>query len=261
MTGALRFSANISMMFAEVPFLDRIDAAAKAGFRAVECQFPYDFSIADIRARLEANAIPLTGLNTQRGDVAAGERGMAAVTGREATFREHLAQAFEYAEALAVPKIHVMSGTVGSDIAAATQTFLANLAYAGEEARKRNITLLIEPLNLRDNPGYFVSKSDRVMELLDEIDNSHVTLLFDVYHIQIMEGDLLKRMERHWRRIGHFQVASVPGRHEPDEGEVAYPVVLAEIARRGWDSWIGAEYNPRGRTEDGLGWMRAYGPA
>ena len=130
------------------------------------------------------------------------------------------------------------------------------MAYASDEARKAGLTLLIEPLNTRDNPGYFVSRSDAVMELLDRLDRDNVTLLFDVYHIQIMEGDLFRRLERHWRRIGHIQIASVPGRHEPDEGEVHYPNVLAEIARRGWRDWIGCEYNPRGRTPDGLGWMR-----
>jgi hydroxypyruvate isomerase len=256
---ALRFSANISMLFPEHPFLDRIDAAARAGFKAVECQFPYEWSIADIKARLAANGIPLTGLNTQRGDVAAGERGMAAVPGRSATFRDHLAQALEYATALGVPKIHVMSGVADpARMAAATETFLENMAYAGDEARKAGVTLLIEPLNKYDNPGYFVGTSDAVVALLEKLGRDNVTLLFDVYHIQIMEGDLTRRLERHWPRIGHIQVASVPGRHEPDEGEVAYPAIFQEIAARGWDSWVGAEYNPRGRTADGLGWLRPF---
>ncbi|MBV8565070.1 MAG: TIM barrel protein [Methylobacteriaceae bacterium] len=253
-----RFSANISMLFPEYPFLDRIDAAARAGFAAVECQFPYDFRVRDIRERLDANGIVMTGLNTTRGDVAAGERGMAAVPGRGATFREHLAQALDYAAALDVRKIHCMSGTVDRNAPGAAETFLTNLAYASDECRTAGVTLLIEPLNTRDNPGYFVSTSDDVIGLLQTLDRDNVTLLFDVYHVQIMEGDLLTRLERHWPRIGHFQVASVPGRHEPDEGEVAYPAVLQAIAERGWKSWIGCEYNPRGGTEEGLGWMRAY---
>ncbi len=248
-------SANISMLFAEHPFIDRIDAAAAAGFRAVECQFPYAVASGDIAARLAATGLPMNSINTPLGDLSRGEFGFAALPGRESAFREGFERALAYAARLGVGTIHCMSGVPDPAARpAARATFLENLRWAAPLARAAGVELVIEPLNSRDRPGYFVARSDDVVELLAELGEPNVKLLFDVYHLQIMEGDIFRRMERHWPHIGHVQIASVPSRREPDEGELACPAILAELARRGWDRFVGAEYNPRGRTEDGLGW-------
>ena len=243
------------MLFAEHPFPDRIDAAAAAGFRAVECQFPYSVAASELAARLAATGLPMNSINTPLGDLSRGEFGFAALTGREAAFREGFEKALAYAARLGVGTIHCMSGVPDPDKrTAARATFLDNLRWAAPLARAAGVELVIEPLNSRDRPGYFVSRSDDVVDLLAELGEPNVKLLFDVYHLQIMEGDIFRRMERHWPHIGHVQIASVPSRREPDEGELACPAILAELARRGWDRFVGAEYNPRGRTEDGLGW-------
>jgi hydroxypyruvate isomerase len=255
MPPSFTLSANISLLFAEYPFLDRIGAAAAAGFRAVECQFPYAFPAPAIEERLAAHGLVMNGINTPRGDAARGEFGTAAMPGREADFEADFARALAYAQTLGARTIHCMSGApAAEDRSRARRTFLANMRRASARAREAGMTLLIEPLNARDRPGYFVSRSDEAADLLTELDCDNVKLLFDVYHIQIMEGDLLRRLERHWPIIGHVQIASVPRRHEPDEGEVAYPAILAELSARGWQGYVGAEYVPRGQTADGLGW-------
>lgn len=257
----LRFCANISMLFAEVPFLDRIDAAARAGFQAVECQFPYDTPARDIRARLAACGVAMIGVNAPAGDVQHGEFGFAALPGREAAFRESLTRALDTAHELGARTIHCLSGVLnGVAPEAARATFLSNMSEACESAERAGVTLLIEPLNPYDRPDYFLTGSDQAAELIDAIGRPELKMMFDVYHVQILEGDLLRRIGRHWPSIGHFQIASVPRRREPDEGEVAYRAVLAEIAMRGWDGWIGCEYRPRGATTDGLGWMTALTP-
>ena len=253
----LRLSANISMMFGELPFLDRINAAARAGFAAVECHFPYDLSVSDIRARLASTGLTMNGINTPAGDAARGEFGFAAVPGREADFRSGMDLALDWGQQLGVSGIHCMCGVTPAELRPhARQTFLDNMRWASDRARASGITLLIEPINQRDRPGWFVSHADEVVDLLNELDRDNVRLMFDFYHIQIMDGDLLRRMERHWNRIGHFQFASVPRRAEPDEGEINYAAIFAEIARRGWPGWVAAEYRPRGDTADGLGWMK-----
>jgi hydroxypyruvate isomerase len=241
MPSPFRLSANISMLFADLPFLDRIDAAADAGFPAVECQFPYAVPVEDIVARLDARGLPMNSINTPLGDTSRGEFGLAALPGRKYDFRSGFEQALAYATRLKVATIHVMSGVPAALL-----------------ARAAAVDIVIEPLNSRDRPGYFVSRSDGVANLLRDIDEPNVKLLFDIYHIQIMEGDILRRMEKHWPIIGHVQIASVPDRHEPDEGEIAYPAILAELAARGWDRFVGAEYNPRGKTIDGLGWAKPW---
>jgi hydroxypyruvate isomerase len=243
------------MLFAEHPFPDRIDAAAAAGFLAVECQFPYAVAADELAARLAATGLPMNSINTPLGDLSRGEFGFAALPGREAAFRAGLEKALTYAARLGVGTIHCMSGVPDADgRPAARATFLNNLRWAAPLARAAGIELVIEPLNSRDRPGYFVSRSDDVVELLTELGEPNVKLLFDIYHLQIMEGDIFRRMERHWPMIGHVQIASVPDRHEPDEGELAHAAILGELARRGWDRFVGAEYNPRGRTVDGLAW-------
>jgi hydroxypyruvate isomerase len=247
-------SANISMLFADLPFVERIEAAANAGFRAVECQFPYAFSASDVAGELARHGLVMNGINTPQGDPAKGEFGMAAAPGMGSRFRDEFEQALAYAATVGARMIHVMSGMTGGQSAAARDAFFENFTWAADRARAGGVTLLIEPLNAVDRPGYFVSRSDEVVALLGELACENVKLLFDVYHIQIMEGDLLRRLGRHWPHVGHVQLASVPRRHEPDEGEVAFAAILGELSARGYGGFVGAEYNPRGKTQDGLGW-------
>lgn len=251
------FTANISFLFGEHPFLDRIDAAGRAGFERVECHFPYDYPIDELRERLARAGVSLTGLNTAPGDLQRGDWGLAGVPGREHDFKAHVNQAAEYASALGASMIHVMAGGVppeGRD--AALDTYVANLRWAARSVADKGLTLLLEPLNVRDRPDYLVSRSDEIAAIIANIGEPNVKLLFDVYHVQIMEGDLIRRIERHRAIIGHVQVAAVPSRAEPDEGEVSYPAIFSALEAIGYDGLIGLEYKPRARTEDGLGWMK-----
>lgn len=258
---ALRFSANISMLFGERPFVDRIDAAAQAGFDAVECQFPYSTPAAQVRRLLEACSLPMIGINTPPGDPARGEFGFAAVPGREADFRDGLTRAIDYAQEIGAQTVHCMSGVLGGgDPSAARATFLDNMSRACDEAARCGLTLLIEPLNRYDRPDYFLTGSDQAARLIEDLARPELRLLFDVYHVQICEGDLLRRIGRHWPVIGHFQIASVPLRREPDEGEVSYRAILGDIAARGWGGYVGCEYRPRVKTLEGLTWMQALAP-
>jgi hydroxypyruvate isomerase len=252
-----RFTANIAFMFADRPFLDRIDAAKAAGFSLVECHFPYEFPIEMLKARLAKAGVSLTGLNTAPGDTTKGEWGLAAIPGREREFEAHLDQALEYASALGASVIHVMAGNVPYD-ERSLATYVPNLQRAARKASSTNITLVLEPLNRRDMPRYFVSKSDDLVEILKRIDKPNVKLLFDVYHVQIMEGDLIKRLEKHRDFIGHVQIAAVPSRAEPGEGEVNLAGVLSALDAIGYRGLVGLEYKPRRCTEDGLGWLAAY---
>jgi hydroxypyruvate isomerase len=251
-----RFTANISFMFADRPFLDRIDAAKACGLSFVECHFPYEFPIPVVKDRLAAAGITLTGLNTAAGDTSKGEWGLASVPGREADFHKHFDQALTYATTLGASVIHVMAGNVDPDGRnAALKTYVANLRAAARQAAGTGVTLLLEPLNRRDMPRYLVSRSDEIVSILDEIGEPNVKLLFDVYHVQIMEGDLTKRIERHRDRIGHVQIAAVPSRAEPDEGEVSFPAIFSALDSIGYRGFVGLEYKPRARTEDGIGWI------
>jgi hydroxypyruvate isomerase len=252
-----RFTANIAFMFADRPFLDRIDAAKAAGFDFVECHFPYEFSIETLKERLAKARVQLTGLNTQPGDTAKGEWGMAAVPGRERQFDADFDQALRYAKALGASVIHVMAGNVAHD-ERSRATYVTNLRKAADKAAGSDITLVLEPLNSRDMPKYFIARSDDIVGVLKEIDRPNVKLLFDAYHIQVMEGDLTKRLEKHKPFIGHVQIAAVPSRAEPDEGEVSLPGLLTALDAIGYRGFIGLEYKPRGRTEDGLGWLSSY---
>jgi 2-dehydrotetronate isomerase len=250
-------SANISFMFADRPFLDRIDAAKAAGLNFVECHFPYEFTIEALKERLARASVCLTGLNTAPGDTAKGEWGLAAVPGREKDFEAHFDQALEYAVALGSSVIHVMAGNVPYD-ERSLSTYVANLRDAARKASSTNVNLILEPLNRRDMPRYFIAKSDDIVEVLKMIDRPNVKLLFDVYHVQIMEGDLTKRLERHQQYIGHVQIAAVPSRAEPDEGEVNLAAIFKALDVIGYRGFVGLEYKPRARTEDGLKWLSAY---
>ncbi|HUF88105.1 MAG TPA: 2-oxo-tetronate isomerase, partial [Thermohalobaculum sp.] len=238
-----RFAANLTTMFTERPLLERFDAAAAAGFRAVEVLRPYDWPAARLRAALDRAGLELALLNTPPGDWAAGERGLAALPGREAAFRASLARALDYAALLRPARVHVMAGIASGE--AARAAYRANLAWAAETAGAQGLT--IEPINSRDMPGYHLATSDDAVAVLDAVGAANLGLQLDLYHAQIMEGDLTRRIERLMPRIAHMQIAGVPERHEPDAGEVNYPHLFALIDRLGYAGFVGCEYRPRGR--------------
>lgn len=253
-----RFAANLSLMFTERPFLERFDAAAAAGFRAVEFLFPYEWPPAELRAALDRTGLELALFNAPPGDWIAGERGLAALPGREAEFRAAFAQALDYAAVLRPARLHVMAGLAAGE--AARAAYIANLAWAAEAAREAGgQRLTIEPINSRDMPGYHLATSDDAVAVLERVGAGNLGLQLDLYHAQIMEGDLTRRIECLMPLIGHMQIAGVPERHEPDEGEVSYPHLFALLDRLGYAGFVGCEYRPRGRTEDGLGWLRRAG--
>jgi hydroxypyruvate isomerase len=255
-----RFAANLAYLFTERPFMERFAAAAAAGFKAVELQFPYDQSPSSVRGELERHGLTMLGINTPPGSVQAGEFGLAAVPGREADFAGLFRQALDYVVAVGGCQIHVLSGKVSPDRRpAAAATLVNNLVGAADAAAERNITVLIEPINRRDRPDYFLVHLDHAADILTQVARPNLRIQFDFYHVQIMGGDLITRFEKHLPMVGHVQVAAVPTRHEPDEGEVNYPAVFESLDRLGYQGWVGAEYRPRGRTEDGLSWARAYG--
>lgn len=250
------FSANLGFLWTEMALPEAIAAAARAGFDAVECHWPYDVPAGETAAALSAAGLAMVGLNTVRGNVEAGDNGLAALSGREQEARTAIDQAVDYAAQTGTRNVHVMAGA--AEGRKAKTTFLDNLAYAAERARAHGIGILIEPLNHRDAPGYFLKRSDDAAALIGELGEPNVRMMFDCYHAQIMEGDLTRRLERHLPLIGHIQIAAVPSRHEPDEGEIAFERLIAEIDRLGYAGFIGAEYRPRGITQDGLGWLEAF---
>ena len=250
-----RFAANLSMMFTERPFLERFDAAAAAGFGAVEFLFPYSHPAADIRAALDRSGLELALFNTPPGDWEAGERGTASLPGREAEFRDSVALALDTAAVLQPGRIHVMAGIAKGQEARAV--YIANLAHAAATAGAQG--LCIEPINSRDMPGYHLNTSADAVAVLDAVGAANLGLQFDLYHAQITEGDLTRRLEALMPRIAHIQIAGVPDRHEPDGGEVNYPHLFGVLDRLGYDGFVGCEYRPAGRTEDGLGWFARVG--
>jgi 2-dehydrotetronate isomerase len=258
-----RFAANISTMFTGAPFAERIQAAAAAGFAAVECQFPYEVEAGELEARLDQAGIDLVLLNTPPGDFAAGERGLAALPGREAEFRAGLDRALEYASRLGCPQIHVMAGVRpdGVDRDACLAVYRANLRIAADTCGRAGKVALIEPINTRDIPGYLLNTPAEGAALIAEVGSDSLGLQFDFYHTQIMTGDLARSFERHLPLIGHVQIAGVPERHEPDTGEVNYPYLFDLIDRLGYAGWVGCEYFPAAGAEEGLGWAYRYGIA
>ncbi|MEM9900290.1 MAG: TIM barrel protein [Pseudomonadota bacterium] len=251
----MRFSANLGFLWADLALPDAIRAAHRAGFDAVECHWPYAVAPEAVADALRETGLPMLGLNTERGDVAAGENGLSALPGREAEARAAIDRAVSYAAAIGAKNVHVMAGfTQGADAEAA---FVSNLRYAADRAAPHGIGLLIEPLNGYDAPGYFLSRTDQAIAILDAVGRDTVQLMFDCYHVQLLEGDLSHRLERHLPRIGHIQFASVPDRGPPDRGEVDYAYVFERIRALGYGAPLGAEYKPRGVTEETLGWLRA----
>lgn len=250
----MRFSANLGFLWADRPLPEAIRAAGAAGFDAVECHWPYDHAPEAIRAALEETGLRMLGLNTRRGDVAAGENGLAALPGRGAEARAAVDEALAYAAAISTPSVHVMAGfAAGTE---AHRCFVDTLRYASDRAAPLGITILIEPLNHYDAPGYFLSTTAQAGAILSEVAAPNLRLMFDCYHVQLMEGDLTHKLAALLPQIGHIQFASVPDRGAPDHGEVNYAHVFEVIARLGYDAPLGAGYRPGGDTEATLGWLR-----
>jgi len=254
-----KFAANLSMMFNEHDFPNRFGAAAKAGFDAVEFLFPYDYSPAEVAQWHKENNLKNVLFNLPPGDWAAGERGIAALPGREAEFRAGVAKAVEYALALGTPQLHMMAGLVpaGSDMAIHRKTYFENMKFAAQALAKHNLNLLLEPINTRDMPGYFLNTQAQAHQLRVESGEPNVKVQMDFYHAQIMEGDLAETFKKYFKDIGHTQIASVPKRNEPDDGEVNYPYLYQLLDEMGYEGYVGCEYRPKGKTEDGLAWFKA----
>ena len=254
-----KFAANLTMLFNEVPFLDRFERAAKAGFSAVEFLFPYAFAAADIKARLDANHLTLVLHNLPAGDWDAGERGIACLPGREDEFRAGVGKAIEYAKALGVPQLNCLAGKApaGVDEALLRKTFVANLKFAAAELNKAGLRLLIEPINTFDIPGFYLSRTTQALDILDQVGAANAFVQYDIYHAQRMEGELAATMQKQLARIGHIQLADNPGRNEPGTGEINYPFLFAHLDRIGYAGWIGCEYKPKGETGAGLGWLES----
>ncbi|MFC3943937.1 hydroxypyruvate isomerase [Pseudomonas gingeri NCPPB 3146 = LMG 5327] len=253
-----RFAANLSMLYPEHDFLARFSAAAADGFEAVEYLFPYDHRPQVLKQRLDDNGLVQVLFNTPPGDWAAGERGTASLPGREQEFREGFSRALEYAAILGNRHLHVMAGLLpaGASRERHHATYLENLAHAAAEAAKVGVTVLLEPINTRDMPGFFLNRQDQAHAVREAIGAANLQVQFDCYHCQIVEGDLATTLRRDLAHIGHIQIAGVPDRHEPDQGEVNYPWLFELLDRLGYSGWIGCEYRPRGNTSAGLQWLR-----
>lgn len=251
-----RFAANLSMLFTELPFMQRFAAARAAGFEAVECQFPYAHGTSELAQALRANGLHQVLLNLPAGNWEAGERGIACHPDRVAEFREGVEQAIRYATALACPQVNCLAGITlpGVDLAQAHTTFIANLRHAAARLKTAGIGLLIEPINTYDIPGFFLSRTAQALAILDEVGSGNLRIQYDVYHAQRMEGELANTLRQHLVRIGHIQVADNPGRHEPGTGEINYAWLFKHIDAIGYEGWVGCEYKPLAGTEAGLGW-------
>lgn len=253
----MRYSANLGFLFTDLPLPQAIHAAKDAGFDAVECHFPYDVPAADVATALQETGLAMLGLNTWPGDKAAGDFGLAALTGREDEARAAIAQALDYAIATGTKAVHVMAGrTDGGKRAEAT--FRANLAHACDLAAAHGITILIEPINTRDVQGYHLSRTDHAQQIIAALGKPNLKLMFDCYHMQIMQGDLATHLRALLPVIGHVQIAAVPDRGEPDQGEVDYRWLMAHLGGLGYSGFIGAEYRPRAGTLSGLGWLNRF---
>ena len=269
-----RFAANLSMMYTELPFLDRFEAAARDGFRAVEYLFPYDWPAEELAARLQAHGLAQVLFNAPPGGTgqdgiaaawAQGVRGIACLPGREAEFRDGVQRALDYAAVLDCPRIHVMAGLRpdGAADASLRAVYLDNLRWATEQAAASGRDILVEPINTRDIPGFFLNRQDQAHAIVDEVGAPNLKVQMDLYHCQIVEGDVAMKIRQYLPtgRVGHFQIAGVPERHEPDVGELNYPYLFDVIdtvaAECGWQGWVGCEYRPRGATSAGLGWLGA----
>ncbi len=256
-----RLAANLTMLFNEVPFLDRFEAAAKAGFTAVEFLFPYEYPPAELRARLQGNGLQLVLHNLPPGDWAQGERGIGCHPDRVAEFRNAVDRAIEYATQLGAPQLNCLAGIAPKGVAGQTlrATFVENLRYAAEKLKRAGIKLLIEPINAFDIPGFYLNRSAQALELIAEVGSDNLYLQYDIYHAQRTEGELANTIKANLGKIAHMQLADNPGRNEPGTGEINYRFLFGWIDRLGYDGWIGCEYRPATTTEAGLSWRAAHG--
>ncbi len=256
----MRLCANLSMMFNEVAFLDRFEAAAKAGFKGVEYLFPFDHDAAEIRRRLDDHGLTQVLFNAAPGNWDGGERGLASLPGRQSEFQDGIHRALDYAATLGNRMIHVMAGIPGADVppVTAAATYAANLAWAADRATAAGIRLVIEPINHRDMPGFHLNTMEQGAQIVRALGPDRVGLQFDVYHCQVTQGDITKRMAALMPVIAHMQIADVPGRHEPGTGEIGWEYVFGQIDSLGYTGWVGCEYRPAGDTVAGLAWMSRY---
>jgi len=261
-----KFAANLSFMFQDIGFLERFDAAARAGFKAVEFLFPYDHPPETIAERLQRNGLSLALFNTVAGDWEGGERGLAALPGREQEFRDGVDLAIRYATAAKCPLLHTMAGLWpqgpdehGRDQAEGECVYVDNLRWAADRAAAAGLTAVIEPINTRDIPGYFLNFTGQAMSIIERVGRANLKLQLDLYHVQVMEGDLATKIRGLAGHYPHVQIAGTPGRHEPDIGEINYPYLFDLFDEIGFAGWIGCEYRPRGDTVAGLGWAKRYG--
>ena len=255
-----RFAANLTMLFNEVPFLERFALAKLGGFKAVEFLFPYDFDVQAIKSALDNNALKLALHNLPAGDWNAGERGIACLPDRVTEFRAGVTKAIEYATILGVPQLNCLAGKApaGADPKALHDTFVSNLQYAASELKKVGLKLLIEPINTFDIPGFYLSKTEQGIAILDAVAADNAFLQYDIYHAQRMEGELANTIQKYFSRIAHIQLADNPGRNEPGTGEINYEYLFGLLDRLGYAGYIGCEYKPLKTTEAGLGWMNQY---
>ncbi|WP_058913475.1 HPr family phosphocarrier protein [Entomohabitans teleogrylli] len=255
-----RFAANLSMMFTELPFIERFAAAAQAGFRAVEFLFPYEYPAEQIAGELRRHQLTLALFNTQPGDTAAGEWGLSALPGREEEARRDIDMALEYALALDCRQVHVMAGVVpqGADPAACRETFIANLRYAADKFAPHQRRVMVEALSPGVKPDYLFSSQYQAIAIVDDVARDNVFFQLDTFHAQLVDGNLQHLIREYAGRYGHVQIASLPDRNEPDDGEINYPWLFRLFDEVGYDGWIGCEYKPRGETTAGLSWLAPY---
>jgi hydroxypyruvate isomerase len=253
-----KFSANLSMLYTELPFLDRFEAAARANFKAVEFLFPYAYVAKDIKQRLDDNGLELVLHNLPAGDWDAGERGIACDPSRTEEFRTGITRGIEYAQALGVRQLNCLAGKAPAGVAldALRDTFTSNLARAAVALKSAGLRLLIEPINTYDIPGFYLSRTNQALSILDAVGADNAFVQYDIYHAQRMEGELAATMQKHLPRIGHIQLADNPGRNEPGTGEINYPFLFVHLDRIGYQGWIGCEYKPATTTLAGMGWLQ-----
>ena len=253
-----KFCANLTMLYNEIDFLDRFAAAAGSGFKGVEYLFPYAYPAAQLRERLDRHKLVQVLHNLPAGDWAKGERGIACHPDRVGEFQDGVGRAFEYATALGCRQVNCLAGIAPQGVAEEQlrSTFVANLRFAAPKLAAAGIRLLVEPINTRDIPGFFLNYSRQALELIEAVGSDNLYLQYDIYHMQVMEGDLARTIESNLGRIAHIQLADNPGRHEPGTGEINYPFLCAHLDRIGYAGWVGAEYKPKAGTVEGLGWLR-----
>jgi hydroxypyruvate isomerase len=255
-----KFAANLSMMFTELPLLERFKAASTAGFEAVEMMFPYEATPAALSQELSANNLKLVLFNLSAGNWAANERGLAIFPDRVNEFQAHVKQAITYATALNCRQLHCLAGVIPEGVPQELlrETYVANLEFAASAAAEHGIAILIEPINTQDVPGYYLTGTDQALDVIAEVAAPNLALQYDCYHMEIMQGDQAAKLENLLHMIGHIQIADTPGRHEPGTGEINYPALFAHLDQLGYAGWIGCEYRPKTTTLEGLGWLKPF---